>query len=76
MCHPKTELWYVLISAGNLNQVGIDNVSTSDDEEAPKMQQVPPRMSRPQNFENSHGFMNNKDSKRGTTYAFWLIRPL
>uniref|UniRef100_A0AAR5Q0L6 MABP1/WDR62 second WD40 domain-containing protein n=1 Tax=Dendroctonus ponderosae TaxID=77166 RepID=A0AAR5Q0L6_DENPD len=56
-------------STSNLSQVGIDNVSTSDDEEAPKKPQVPPRMSRQQNFENSHGYMNNKDPKRASRHS-------
>ncbi|KAL1501244.1 hypothetical protein ABEB36_006606 [Hypothenemus hampei] len=53
-------------STSNLNQVGMDNVSTSDDEENLKKPQVPPRMSRQQGHENGQTsrYISNKDSKR------------
>ncbi|XP_030764315.1 uncharacterized protein LOC115888674 [Sitophilus oryzae] len=59
-------------STSNLNQIGIDNVSTSDDEETIKKPQVPPRMSRQQSFENGQStkrLMNNKDQKRSSRHS-------
>ncbi|XP_076254488.1 WD repeat domain 62 isoform X4 [Rhynchophorus ferrugineus] len=59
-------------STSNLNQVGIDNVSTSDDEETVKKPQVPPRMSRQQSFENGQSgkrHTNNKDQKRASRHS-------
>lgn len=62
-------------STSNLNQIGIDNVSTSDDEETIKKPQVPPRMSRQQSFENGQStkrLMNNKDQKRSSRHSIYF----
>lgn len=54
---------------GNLNQIGVDNLSTSDEDDTPKKPQVPPRMSRQtSNFDSSQGlkrYINNQDPKKG-----------
>ncbi|XP_050299920.1 uncharacterized protein LOC126738571 isoform X2 [Anthonomus grandis grandis] len=59
-------------STSNINQIGIDTLSTSEDEEMPKKPQVPPRMSRQQSFENGHSsrkYMTNKESKPATRHS-------
>ncbi|XP_066252026.1 uncharacterized protein Wdr62 isoform X1 [Euwallacea similis] len=57
-------------STSNLNQVGVDNVSTSDEEDSPKKPQVPPRMSRQTTFDSGQKrYMNNQDPKRGSQHS-------
>lgn len=61
-------------STSNLNQIGVDNTSTSDEDETPKKPQVPPRMSRQtSNFDSSQSlkrYINNQDPKKGHSINF------
>lgn len=60
--------FYVL---DNLNTVGVDNISTSDEESEPVVKPAVPPRSRPGNFENGHPsvvprrLLNNKEKTRG-----------
>lgn len=68
-----------LFLVDNLNTVGVDNISTSDEELEPVVKPVVPPRNRQGNFENGHPsvvprrLLNNKEKTRGNICALPLF---